>query len=146
MKLADKTKKITGILHLTAYDKDGVEVWQNREKNLIVASGYNIAAEALAGVDNARIAKVAIGTNGAGPQDGNTEITDAAVFDVQTVEYPQPGTVRFNFTIGYAEAVGMSVREFGLLTVDGRLFSRKVRQPIEKTVHMSLVGAWDINF
>jgi hypothetical protein len=39
----------------------------------------------------------------------------------------------------------MAIREFGLLTADGRLFSRKTREAIDKTAHMSIVGAWDIN-
>ncbi len=146
MKIVDQLHNPTGTLHLIAYDSVGVEVWRHTEHNLIVDTGYNVAAEALAGVPGARIDKVAVGTNGAEPNTSDTQIADPFHTSIQSVEYPTPTTVRFNFTFGYGDAVGMSIREFGLLTEDGRLFSRKVRQPIEKTVHMSLVGAWDINF
>ena len=104
-----------------------------------------IAAEALAGLPNAAISKVAAGTNGTAPTENDTSITDPTIVDVQTVEYPAPDTVRFNFTFGYMDAAGKSIAEFGLLTTDGRLFARKVRQPIEKTEYMTIKGSWEIS-
>lgn len=138
-------KRPTGILRLRVYDRTGAELWSDVGKNLIVAQGYEIACEMLAGVEAAHIAKIAVGTNGIAPQESDTLITNSAVVEVQSVEYPEPTTVRFNFTIGYEDAVGMQIREFGLMTADGRLFSRKVRASIEKTKYMTIVGAWDIN-
>ncbi len=146
MKITDQLHNPAGTLHLIAYDAAGVEAWRHTEHNLIVRTGYNVAAEALAGGPGAHIDRVAVGTNGTEPDVSDTQITDPFCTQIQSIEYPTPATVRFNFTLGYEDAVGMSIREFGLFTADGRLFSRKVRQPIEKTVHMSLVGAWDINF
>jgi hypothetical protein len=105
-----------------------------------------VAVEALAGVAGARIQKIAVGSNGVAPQETDTDITSAVVLNIQSVEYPLPATVRFHFNIDYADAIGMPIREFGLLTADGRLFSRKTREAIDKTEHMSIVGAWDINF
>ncbi len=139
-------KQPVGILTLRAYDARGVELWRAAACNRIVATGYAAAAEALAGVAGARIAQVGAGTSGNEPTDNDTQIADAVRVDVQSIEYPTPSTVRFNFTFGYDDAVGMTIREFGLYTADGRLFSRKVREPIEKTQYMSLVGAWDIHF
>lgn len=145
MKATDTIKQLSGTLRLTAYDANGVELWRDTSRNTIVVTGYNAAAEALAGVEGARILKIAVGTNGAEPQGTDTEITGAVILDIQSVEYPAPATVRFNFMIDYTDAVGMSIREFGLFTADGRLFSRKTREAIDKTAHMSIVGAWDIN-
>ncbi len=142
----DNMKQPVGILTLRAYDAQGGELWRSTSRNHIVATGYAAAAEALAGVAGARIAQVGAGTSGNEPTDNDTQIADAVRVDVQSIEYLTPSTVRFNFTFGYDDAVGMTIREFGLYTADGRLFSRKVREPIEKTQYMSLVGAWDIHF
>ena len=87
---------------------------------------------------------MAVGTGSTEPAEGDVAIIDAVSVAVRSVEYPASGTVRFNFSIGYDVAVGMTIREFGLLTADGRLFSRKVREGIEKTEAMSIVGRWDI--
>jgi hypothetical protein len=145
MRVVDKIKQLSGTLHLRAYDVHGVELWHDTARNLIVATGYNATAEALAGVEGARIQKIAVGTNATWPQETDTEITDAEIVDIINVEYPAPATVRFNFMIDYDVAAGMAIREFGLLTADGRLFSRKTREAIDKTEHMSIVGAWDIH-
>lgn len=91
------------------------------------------------------ISKVAIGTNGSPAQEGDTLITDAVLIDIQKIEYPKLTTVRFSFEIGYAEAVGMNIREFGLITQDGNLFSRKVREVVEKTKDFRIIGIWDVN-
>lgn len=141
----EKMRKIQGKLRIIAYDRRGRELWNMEQSNLIVDGAYQINAEALAGVADSRLSKVAAGTNGTAPAAGDTAITDPTVVDIQTVEYPQAGTVRFNFTLGYYDAVGVSIREFGLLSADGRLFARKIReQPIEKTKYMSIVGVWEI--
>lgn len=138
-------KPIDGVLHLIAYDQQGRELWSLQQSNQIVNGAYEIAAEALAGLPNAAISKVAAGTNGTAPTENDTSITDPTIVDVQTVEYPAPDTVRFNFTFGYMDAAGKSIAEFGLLTTDGRLFARKVRQPIEKTEYMTIKGSWEIS-
>lgn len=140
----DLLKKIHGSLHLSVIYRDGSVVDEFVGNNLVVASGYTAAAEALAGVQGAAITQVAVGTSSVEPSETDTAITDAVNVDIQSIEYPSAGMVRFNFTIDYDTAVGMTIREFGLLTTDGRLFSRKVREAIEKTEAMSIVGAWDI--
>jgi hypothetical protein len=50
----------------------------------------------------------------------------------------------FNWTLEAAENNGMVIQEFGLLAANGTLFSRKSRQPINKTAEVRLVGAWKI--
>lgn len=141
----DKLPRPTGTLHLVAKNKQGVEMWRVSARNLIVNSGYNAMAQALSGVPDMHIHKIGIGTNGTAPKETDTQLTDAVLFDIESVEYPTPSSVRFNFTIGYSDAGGVSIREFGLLCADGRLFSRKTREAIEKTQHMTIAGMWEIN-
>ena len=50
------------------------------------------------------------GTNGTAPTEGDTSITDPTIVEVQTVEYPAPDTVRFNFTFGYMDGAGNHLR------------------------------------
>lgn len=145
MKVTDRfNAPMTGTLHLRAYNRDGVKVWESIGKNLIVAAGYSAAAEALAGVPGAKISHVAIGTNGDEPDAGDTAIKNAVLIPIQRIDYPTPGTVRFNFTIGYDTAPGLNIREFGLITEDGRLFSRKVREVLEKSQYLTISGMWEI--
>lgn len=137
-------KPIRGTLRLTAYDRHGCELWQAEDHNQIVAGAYAIIAGALAGASNAIISKVAAGTNGTPPVEGDTRITNPTIVNIQSIEYPRPGVVRFHFTFGYYDAVGKSVCEFGLLSADGHLFARKVRTPIDKSKYLSIVGVWEI--
>lgn len=146
MRTKDIAHRPTGTLYIRAYDQYGVELWQTTEKNLIVTTGYDAAAQALAGTEGAKITQIAVGTNETAPTINDIQITDPVYLDVKSIEYPKPATARFNFSVGYNDAVGMTIREFGLFTADGRLFSRKVREPIEKTRFMSLVVAWEITF
>lgn len=144
MKAIEKFKSIIGRLYLRGYNQKGEEIWRSNDKNLIVASGYTAAAEALAGIAGAKITAVAVGTNGTEPTPEDTAIRNAVVIPILSVEYPAPATVRFNFTIGYNDANGINIREFGLLTADGRLFSRRVREALEKTQYLTISGAWEI--
>lgn len=146
MKATDKIARPSGILHLSAYNEDGRLMWEMHEKNLIVNTGYTAVLEALAGVAAAAITRIGIGTNGTAPEPTDTELTAPFLLDIETIEYPTPTSVRFNFRIGYSEANGMNISEFGLITADGRLFSRRSRvTPIEKSENMSIVGQWDIH-
>lgn len=140
----DKLRRMTGKLYLKGYNFNGEEIFRSKEKNLIVASGYTAAAEALAGVAGAKIVNVAIGTNGKEPTPEDTNIKNAIIIPLQSVTYLTPATVRFNFTIGYDAANGVNIREFGLMTADGRLFSRRVREVLEKSQYLTISGMWEI--
>lgn len=146
LRTTDTIKQLSGTLHLIAYDAQGAELWRDTSHNLIVATGYDATVKALAGDEDAYIQKIAVGSNGAVPQETDTSISGDVILDIQRIEYPEPATVRFHFLIDYTDAVDMAIREFGLLTAGGRLFSRKTREAaIIKTALMSIVGAWDIN-
>jgi hypothetical protein len=90
---------------------------------------------------------IALGTNGTPPAPGDTEITDPFTKAVESVEYPAPGQVRFNWLVAENEANGMAVMEFGLICADGTLFARYVRQtPLNKDSDFLLEGDWTIEF
>ena len=53
----------------------------------------------------------------------------------------------FSFSLSPAEANGKAISEFGLFTVSGLLFARKVRAaPLYKEADISLAGTWTITF
>lgn len=135
----------TGYLHLIAYNKEGRKLWQDMGKNLIVLTGYKALADCLTGNPDAAISHVEIGTCGEEPVPEDERITEPVQIDTIVTPKGAEG-FRLDFTIGYTTANGMRIREFGIKTQDGRLFSRKVRAAIEKTQHMTIVGQWDINF
>lgn len=136
---------IKGTLYLTAYGRDRKELWNFSEKNMIVHTGYTATARALVGDPSGVITKIALGTNSVYPTKGDTSITDAEYINVSGHSFPDSRTVRFNFTIGYDDAVGKNINELGLVTSTGLLFSRKVRKTIEKTSDMTITGYWDIS-
>jgi hypothetical protein len=65
------------------------------------------------------------------------------------------GQVQFNWSLGTTEANGMAIHEFGLMSDDGTLFSRRIREdqngnpinkPINKESDISIIGQWIIIF
>ncbi|MDR2409700.1 MAG: hypothetical protein LBE13_16540 [Bacteroidales bacterium] len=136
---------VTGRLYLSAYSKRKKKLWDASGRNLVVNSGYDTVVRALTGSPGAHITQVAAGTNGSHTQVTDTQITDATVLNIQDVEYLQPNKVRFHFTVKHEDCIGMNIREFGLITSDGQLFSRKVLEGIEKTDSFCIVGVWEIN-
>lgn len=134
-----------GFLNLTAYNKEGREIWQDGGHNLIVHTGYSALTDCFTGNPDAALSHVEIGTCGDEPVPSDEHITEPVRIDATITPKGAEG-FRLDFTIGYDTANGMQIREFGIKTKDGRLFSRRVRAPIEKTQHMTIVGQWDINF
>jgi len=147
MLLADHSTSPTGHFHLEVF-RDGVLVDVVDESNIIVNLSKTILAELVGGtVSGNSITKFGIGTNGSSPLPGNTTLTNSYSNSVASVSYPSAGVVSFGFGISSAEAVGMQILEFGLLTDAGRLFARKVRAvALNKTTDISFNGSWVITF
>lgn len=144
MKIQDPIKHPRGYLHLIAYDTQGRELWRDNGHNLIVGSGYEALANCFTGNADAAVSHIEVGTRGDIPIPADAEITNPVRINA-TITSKGEG-FRLDFTIGYAMANGMQIREFGIITKDGRLFSRKVRAAIEKTEAMTIAGQWDIDF
>ena len=139
-------RKLSGALALAVIDaRTGQVISTFVRRNLIVATGYAAAAQALAGVAGAAITAVRVGTSTSPPATTDTAITNAVQVPVVSVEYPD-SAVQFNFQINANTANGLNIAEWGLITADGRLFSRMVRDEIiAKTDAIEILGNWTIN-
>lgn len=124
--------------------KNGEVIEEYEDHNLIVNGARNQAAKLFAGDTEGRpIASIAFGTSGAEPAATDTEITDAYTKDVAGFEFPDMGQIQTNWELGTSENNGMAIMEFGLLSEDGTLLCRKVREnPIHKESDISIEGHW----
>lgn len=118
------------------------------EKNLIVDNSKLIHARLLGGdVANRSVTQIGFGTNPTAPTGGNTALTGAFVKLIDGVSYPATNQVRFAFSLGTAEANGIAISEFGLLTGGNMLYARKVRSaPLNKESDLTFAGTWTISF
>jgi hypothetical protein len=128
--------------------KNGYLVEKIEDNNLIVDGARLQMAHLIAGdVTQRSINRIALGTSGAAPTVGDTQITDAFTKAVSGFEYPANGQVKINWTLLTSEANGTAIREFGLLTANGTLFVRRIREnPIYKESDISIEGEWIIIF
>lgn len=138
-----ETFPLRGIFELIV-KKDGKVIETYRDDNLIVNGARNQAARLFAGDGaNRAIANIAFGTSGSAPAVTDTAITGAYTKAVSGFEYPETGQVQTNWELGTSENNGMAIMEFGLLSADGTLLCRKVRErPINKETDISIEGHW----
>jgi len=92
------------------------------------------------------VTHIGFGTGSSPASPNDTELTATHWRPLSGHSYPAPGQVMFSFNLGTTEANGLTIREFGLRTSSGELFSRKVRGGIEKNSDISLEGTWTITF
>ena len=141
------TFKPTGVFHCKAFNIAGDLLWEITEKNLIVNGGRDAVVKLVGGSGTDKnIDRISFGDNGSSPLITDTAITNPYNKAVAAITYPSTETVQFDFTLELAENNGVTIREFGLLCVDGTLFSRKIRAAIAKTSSIRLEGFWALNF
>ena len=118
------------------------------EDNLVVDLARTALAHLLGGdVAQRSVTQIAFGSNGTAPASGNTLITNAYTKAVDAVTYPAAGQVAFAFSLGSAEANGLAIAEFGLLTAGGQLFARRTRAAaLPKDTDLAFSGAWTLSF
>lgn len=140
------TQDMTGTLDIRVYQR-GELIDQWRDQNLIVSGARDMLARLIAG-DGAgeSVEKIGFGSGSAPASPDDTALTGAYTRNLTGHDYPEPGQVRFKFTLATSEANGIGIREFGLITAAGNLFSRKVRGLIEKNDDISFEGSWTIIF
>ena len=145
VKEQDTLGALRGAVHLAIY-KNGRLISEETDRNLIVTTGREKLARLIGGGYNGRITNVGVGTGSAPTSDTDTNLTDAVLLPVQSVEYAG-AKVRFNFIIGNGDANGLNIRELGLFFADGTMFSRRVRKSIiGKESDISITGYWEIYF
>ena len=144
----DKLTPMSGEFHLVGRDKSGNIVFDFTEHNMIVVGAKNSLARLFSNpVQDAKVVtKIGGGTAGDGPSPDDVALTGSYSMNIEGYTYPASGQVTFNWTLGYGEANGMEIKEFGLLTTDGTLFARKTRGLIVKDEDLSLQGSWTIIF
>lgn len=129
-----------------------VRIWSG---DVILADGANLVMDVapelvahLLGGDGsgAVITSIGLGTSNTAPTGGDVELTDPLTKALDTRGYPAPGSVEFFWSLGLAEAVGMTIQELGLITASGTLIARKVLpNPITKSAAMGLTGSWRLD-
>ena len=134
-----------GEVHLKVYDK-GVLVAEYTDNNMIVNVGKQSLAALLGSADaDKKVSKIGFGTSGAITAGTNTSIENPFVKALDGVTYS--GTsVTFEYALETNENNGVTIREFALFSDDDTMFSRIVRNPINKTADIRLSGTWKITF
>jgi hypothetical protein len=135
----DENIPMKGIFELKVY-RSGKLIEKIEEHNLVVNGAKAQMARLIAGnVSDRNINRIAFGTNGIEPELTDTLITGQWTKQISGFAYPGNGRVQFNWELLVTENNGMAIREFGLLTGNGTLFSRKTRvTPIHKAPDISL--------
>ena len=148
MKASEK-QNIKGVFRLQAFDKSGACVLNFEDRNLVVNAGRNSMTRLLAQADTQaakRITQIGFGTSGTAVGEGDTALTGATVKPVDGSSYPDNLSVQFAWSLAFNEAVGLQIREFGLISADNTLFARKTRDLLAKTADIRLEGTWTITF
>lgn len=147
LRFLDRIKRRpTGHLICNAY-RNGTLIDALDAPNLVVNLASTIQANALAGTAGYAVTQMGYGTNPTTPALTDTVLTSPFYKAFDSVTYPAPGQVQFNFSLGINDANNVSISEFGLVTTNGKLFARKVRlAPLLKLSDITLAGSWVITF
>jgi len=141
--------KIQGYISFNICDADGNVLERFSGKNLVVDLGRESIAKLLAGEGtDKQITQISFGTGTTAADVADTTITNPTTKDLDGFSYPNSKSVTYEFSLGLLEGNGKDITEFGLLSEDDTLFSRKVRtQPIVKTSEMQITdGVWTLIF
>ena len=142
-------KPMKGILKYKVF-KNGSLIETIKEENLIVDGAREQLARLIAGKFSGRnITKIALGVSGVAPTVNDDTIINAFEKNIDGYSFPDIGQVQFEWSLTTGEANGKAILEFGLITEDGTLFSRRIREngkPINKESDISIIGQWIIIF
>lgn len=147
IRTSDAARPLRGDFTMRVLDKDGNVIETFEDHNMIVDLA-RVAMSRLVGEGDVTkvIKRFGVGTNQLTATPADTELENPYVNDITGVDYPENGTVRFSWKLGYNEANEKNVTEFALFCDDGSMFSRKVRAPIYKASDIAFEGEWSIIF
>ena len=151
--IAEKTQ-LQGKLCYTVY-KNKVPIERFSDCNLIMDAirskclhifAGDLLGDAASDIEGLSINRIAFGTSGGDINADCAEITTPFFKDVKRFDYPNKYQVRFFWELLEHEANGMAINEFGLITNDGSLFSRRTREePLQKEGDIAIEGEWIIS-
>ena len=103
-------------------------------------------AELMAGAPGAAaITTIGVGDDGTAPAPSDTGLANAVTKPLSS--FAVSGNVAtFSYQFAAGDAVGLSIREFGLFDGNGVLVARRTRAEIEKTADLTLDGTWTVTF
>lgn len=147
MRLQDKIE-LTGALHFNVL-RAGKVVDTYDNHNMIMTAARQMLAQIVTGEIVDTIYYIGIGEGTAAESSDDTTLEN--VCKVPLTGRSVDGTqAKFEFTIGKNAGNGLNVREFGLFTERGTMFSHKVRdssaQTLIKDSDITIEGYWVINF
>ena len=147
MRLQDRIE-LKGQLH--------VEVWQGnritkiKNHNMIMTAGREMLAQLVTGTIQDTIANIGIGSGTAEETPEDKGLQDECQVPLTLREVVGNTRARFEFAIGKEAGNGINIREFGLFTERGTMFSHYVRpasaEDLIKSEDMVIKGYWIINF
>jgi hypothetical protein len=140
-------KEMRGEFSLVIRDKNGKIIETYVDKNLIVDKArFNMARLISASGNSVFIDKIGFGI-GTGVADvADLVLTGSTEFEMDSVTYPDNNSVAFHWSLGLSDMNGVAITEFGLISNNGDLFARKVRNPINKENDFTINGTWKILF
>lgn len=143
---AHDTIQANGEVSLQVWSKDGKLLYNEVANNLIVNVGKQSLARLLGSADSdKRVTQIGFGTSGAVTAGTNTSIENEFVKALDGVTYSGTSAI-FEYALETTENNGVTIREFALFSDDDTMFSRIVRNPINKTADIRLSGTWKITF
>lgn len=144
---------IKGEVSIRGYNADGEMVLSVDKKNLVVTTGKQRMAALLAtGNSDDLVDGIIFGTVSAAPTLSDVYSGIGSPFEkgLGTISYPAANSVKWEWSLEFAEANGREIREIGLVSGVGAgaqaLFSRIVTDSIVKTSGLRLEGSWKITF
>ncbi|MCW4589736.1 hypothetical protein NO263_03980 [Gluconacetobacter entanii] len=128
----------------------GILIAHEMSSNLIVAGAADMKAALLSGDVTGKyaISQVGFGTNASPAQETDDALTGAYVKSVDGITAnAATGQLTVAFSLATTEANGISISEYGILSANGLLFARRVRDlPLLKASDLSFSGTWQITF
>lgn len=133
--------RLAGRVQILVHDADGQLVWQAAVHNLVVETGLTRLPLWMQGTA-AAITLGAVGTSGTLPEPAQTALL-AEVYRTTLAQRTVTGaTMTSRLYVPTTAANGQTLREAGLLTADGVLFSRITHDPIVKTAQVAVTYLW----
>lgn len=126
--------------------KKGRLVEEHADHNMIVdMARYQMVRLVAGDVSGRHITKIAFGTNGNLPKLTDKAITNSFTKAITRFKFPSNNKVQFDWDLSVSENNGMAISELGLLTDDGTLFARIIREkPFYKESDISIEGQWTL--